>query len=63
MAWQGWIQARNIAPVKAWQHWATQTALALLTAGIVHCSVALVRQYRGADFYETFTTPQKLLDW
>jgi hypothetical protein len=56
MAWRGSIQARNIAPVKAWEHWATQIALALLTAGIVLWSVASVRQYRGADLYQTFTT-------
>jgi DMSO/TMAO reductase YedYZ heme-binding membrane subunit len=56
VAWRGWIQARNIAPVQTWQHWASQIALALLTAGIVLWSIALVRQYRGADLYETFTT-------
>jgi hypothetical protein len=56
MAWRGWIQAQNMATVKAWQHWATQIALALLTAGIAFWIVALVRQYRGADLYETFIT-------
>jgi len=53
MAWRDWIQAQNIVTVKAWQHWATQIALALLTAGIALWIVALVRQSRGADLYET----------
>jgi len=32
MAWRGWIQARNILPVKAWQHWVAQIAFTLLAA-------------------------------
>jgi hypothetical protein len=51
----GWAKTRNISPVKSRRQTMSQIALSLFTVGLAFWTYALLRQWRGADLYGTYT--------
>jgi hypothetical protein len=53
MACLGWIKTRNTLPAKAWRRRMSMIALFFMTVGLAFWIFSVVRQYRGADLFET----------